>query len=489
MPNNELQYQEDEIDLKQLLGTLLDRKWFIVGITGFITILAIVYALQIPPTYKANISFLSPSASSVIELNKVEISSETSETIYHSFLNKVLSSQFQRKIFDENGYLAKSNPNNEPIENIEDYFFKFTETFNIEDHQIQKNIEQISYEKPINITLEGNDALVISSFLNDLVKAADSYTVNEFLITTQHRIDIRLEEIAKQKILLLSKAKQDRLSQIKRIEEQDQQKNNLINDKINSLITQTKTQRLNAIIQIEESNNQKIQEAQNKIERLRVKAKDGRLNKIKQLSDAAEIASSLGITENNFTANNNNTNTTLSLTINEGQKLPEWYLYGENALLREIDILNNIVNDDPYIPEILLLQNTIREMQSDQELAKLKNREDDTPFIAELPELQSKLNEIENNQELRTLRNRTDDSPFIAEINKLDIEASKLKSHTLNSKGINAIQVNQSAFSTPVKQNKKLIVAVAFIAGLMLSIFLVFLLNAFKRPEDEKAAA
>jgi uncharacterized protein involved in exopolysaccharide biosynthesis len=41
----------------------------------------------------------------------------------------------------------------------------------------------------------------------------------------------------------------------------------------------------------------------------------------------------------------------------------------------------------------------------------------------------------------------------------------------------------------PIKPKKKLIVAVAFIAGLMLSIFLVFLLNAFKRPEDEKAAA
>ncbi len=50
-------YQEDEIDLKQLFRSLADRKWFIFGFTGFITALAIAYALSIPPTYKASISF------------------------------------------------------------------------------------------------------------------------------------------------------------------------------------------------------------------------------------------------------------------------------------------------------------------------------------------------------------------------------------------------------------------------------------------------
>ena len=63
-------YQEDEIDLKQLFRSLADRKWFIFGFTGFITVLAVAYALSIPPTYKANISFLSPSESSVIQLTK-----------------------------------------------------------------------------------------------------------------------------------------------------------------------------------------------------------------------------------------------------------------------------------------------------------------------------------------------------------------------------------------------------------------------------------
>jgi len=108
--------------------------------------------LSIPPTYKANISFLSPSESSVIQLNKIKL---TSETIYRRFLNKMMSSQFQRKIFDENDYLSKLNPENKLIENIEDFFAEFSKSINLETNKVQKNIEKVNYEKPVNVSIEG----------------------------------------------------------------------------------------------------------------------------------------------------------------------------------------------------------------------------------------------------------------------------------------------------------------------------------------------
>jgi len=420
-------YQEDEIDLKQLFRSLADRKWFIFGFTGLITTLAIAYALSIPPTYKASISFLSPSESSVIQLNKIKLTSETSETsetIYRKFLNKVMSNQFQRKIFDENNYLTKLNPDNDPIENLEDYFAEFTETINLETNKVQKNVEKLNYEKPTNISIEGTDAKVIASFLNDLSNSADKETVNEFLNIIQQKIDIRLEEINKQKGLLLSRAKQDRMAKIERIKIED---------------------------------NQKINEISDQIERLRVKAKKDRLNKIQVLSDAADMANALNITENNFKKINNTNESTLTVSVGDNQKLPKWYLYGENALLQEIGILTNRKNDDAYVPEIVNLQN--------------------------------KLSAIRSNQLLKELESRKDDSPFIAEINKLDIEAIKLKSFKPSSTGINAMQLNQHAYApeSAIKPKKKLIVAVAFIAGFILSIFLVFIMNAF-RKEDDKVA-
>lgn len=423
-------YQEDEIDLKQLFRSLADRKWFIFGFTGFITILAVAYALSIPPTYKANISFLSPNQSSVLQLNKIKLTSETSETsetIYRKFLNKVMSSQFQRKIFDENDYLAKLNPESKPIKNLEDFFAGFSKSINLETNKVQKNVEKLNYERPINISLEGSDALVISNFLNDLASTADSETVSEFLTIIQQKIDIRLEEISKQRGLLLSRAKQDRLTKITRIKIEDAQKINELNDQIS---------------------------------RLRIKAKQDRLNKIEVLIDTAKMAKSLGIIENNFKkiGNNNETNTALTISVSDNQKLPQWYLYGERALIEEINILKNRSNDDAYTSEIVNLQN--------------------------------KLNAIKSNQTLKTLESREDDSPFVAEINKLDIEAIKLQSFEPSSIGINAMQINQYAYApeSAIKPKKKLIVAVAFIAGFILSIFLVFIMNAF-RKEDDKAVA
>ena len=485
-------YQEDEIDLKQLFRSLADRKWFIFGFTGFITVLAVAYALSIPPTYKASISFLSPNQSSVLQLNKIKLTSETSETVYRKFLNKVMSSQFQRKIFDENDYLTKLNSENKPIVNLEDFFAEFSKSINLETNKVQKNVEKLNYEKPVNVSLEGNDAQVIASFLNDLANTADSETVNEFSTIIQQKIDIRLEEISKQRGLLLSRAKQDRLTKIKRIKIEDAQKINELNDQIDRLRIKAKKDRFNEIIRIEKGNQLKIEKINDKIEALRVKAKKDRLNKIQVLLDAAKMAESLGVIDNNFKkiGNDKRSNSTLTVAIGDNQKLPKWYLYGKNALLNEINILKNRVSDDAYISEIVNLQNQIQAISNDKDLADLKNRVSDDPYIPEIVNLQNKLNTIHSNQDLKTLQSRKDDSPFVAEINKLDIESIKLKSFQPSSIGINAMQINQYAYApeSAIKPKKKLIVAVAFIAGFILSIFLVFIMNAF-RKEDDKAVA
>ena len=415
-------YQEDEIDLKQLFRSLADRKWFIIDFTGMAVIFAIVYALLISPTYKATISFLSPSKTSVIELNKIKLTSETSETIYREFLNKIMSSQFQWHVFYDNDYISRLNPDNETIENLDNFFHDFVQSLTIEEQKIQKNVEKANYEKPVILSLEGTDSVIISDYLNDLAKQADKSAINEFLTTIELKIALRLMEIDKQKELLLSRAKQDRLAKIKRIKEEDGQKINEINDQIN---------------------------------RLRIKAKKDRINKIQTLSDAAKIAKKLNIKDNNFKkiSGSKQANSTLTVAIGDNQKLPQWYLYGENALQEEINILKNRENDDPYIPEIVNLQNKLKTVQS--------------------------------NQTLKTLESRQDDSPFIAEINKLDIEATRLKSFKLENTGIHAMQVNQQAFvpESPIKPKKKLIVAVAAIAGFIFSILLVFIMNAFR---DEK---
>lgn len=45
---------DDDIDLLGLLGTLLESKWLIVGITSFFTVMGVAYAVLTPPVYQAN---------------------------------------------------------------------------------------------------------------------------------------------------------------------------------------------------------------------------------------------------------------------------------------------------------------------------------------------------------------------------------------------------------------------------------------------------
>jgi len=489
-PNIEPQYyQEDEIDLKQLFRSLADRKWFIFGFTSFITVLAIAYSLSIPPTYSSSISFLSPGESSVIQLNKTKLISETSETIYRKFLNNLISSKSQSETFIKNKYLDRLNFNNELIADMNSYIGGFTQSIQIESVVKSKKEEVNSYEKPIVVTMEGNNPEIISDFLNDLSITANKKTVDEFLTIIKQKISIRLDEISKQRGLLLSSAKNERLSKIERIKIEDSQKINEINDQIDRLRIKSKKDRLEKIKRIENENKLKVVKLYDQINSLRIKAKKDRLNKIQKLNDSVLIADNLGIIDNNFKKidSDRGSDSSITIEIDKGsQKFPKWYLYGKKALSKEIDILKNRTNDDPYIDELVGLQNQIKIISNDKDLLNLKNRTNDDPYVPEIITLQNKLILIKSNQTLQTLESRKDDSPFIAEINKLDIETIKLKSFKPSSLGINTMQINQQSYpkNSPTKPKRKLIVAVAFIAGFIISILLSFIINAF-RTEDK----
>ena len=53
-PQQQNDISDDEIDLGQLLGLLLDRKWLICGITAFFALAGVIYALCATPIYQAD---------------------------------------------------------------------------------------------------------------------------------------------------------------------------------------------------------------------------------------------------------------------------------------------------------------------------------------------------------------------------------------------------------------------------------------------------
>jgi hypothetical protein len=280
--------------------------------------------------------------------------------------------------------------------------------------------------------------------------------------------------------LILTKAEQDRLSQIERIKEEDAQKIREINDQIDALRLKAERDRLSQIERIKEEDAQKIREINDQIDRARYKTKEDRLNQIVVLTDAAKLAGSLGIIENNLKqiSEGNENYFNLNIAINEDEDLPEWYLYGEKALLERVELLENRTSDDPFIPELVTLLNQIELLES---------RTSDDPFISELVTLNNQLNEIQFNNALITLEEREDDDPFIPEIVKLDNETLAVELFVVDTSGVNSMQLNQTAFSTIIIQNKRQIVLIAFFAGFMMSILLALAMDALK-PDEKNSA-
>ena len=431
-------YADDEIDLRQLAKSLKERSRFIFGFTGVITLAAIVYVLAQAYSavqYKVETSFLKPTDTTVLNLNKFQLLSETKDSIYTRFLNLVRSKSFQKSVFLDGDYLNKLNETNEPIADVKAFVSGIINSTQLSVFEIDSKGKRIDndnnnyqtftkIELPYILSIEGENPDVLSEYLDEVASKANQQTVLNISNLEQQMISNRLEEITLEKNMLLGKAKEDRLSQILRIKEEDAQK---------------------------------IRELNDLIERARYKAKKERINDIETLTAAAKLAGSLGIIDNNLgKINESNNDINLNIAINETDDLPEWYLFGEKALLERVESLKSRTSDDPFIPELVSLNNQI--------------------------------NEIQNNNLLQTLEERQDDSPFIARINELDIESAQLKSIILDITGIDAMQVQQYASAQPIPSNSsnRLLIVLALFGGFVMSIILALLMNLFKEEETDK---
>ena len=217
------------------------------------------------------------------------------------------------------------------------------------------------------------------------------------------------------------------------------------------LLTRAQRDRLSQIERIKEKDDQKLRELNNLIDAARYKAKENRLNHMIILTSAAKLASSLGITEHNLDQIRlSEENFNLNIALGE-ENLPDWYLYGEKALIERIKLLENRTSDDPFIPELVTLQN--------------------------------KINEIQKNNLLKTLEKREDDTPFVSRINALDIEKIRLESFNIEQDGINAMTLNQAAFASQYSNKNKQIIVLAIFGSFILSIILALMMNLFKEDE------
>lgn len=294
-------YQTGEIDLRKLVKSIKDRKWFIFGFTGFVALLTIVYVLSLPPSpYIVKTAVLKPDQISVLKINAVGLMSETRESIHSDFLSNINNKAFQKKIFIEGDFLSKLNKENEPINDVDQYISEFLSSISLTLGNTVINKESLTnFEEPSTLSMQGNNVEIMSDFLNELVIKSNNKTVSDYFQLQKLMVSLSLNQIIKDYELLLLKAKIERL------------------------------------------------------------------NKIEELKHATKIAISLGIKENNLNPLlDTDKDPNLVIAIKQNQDVPNWYLYGEKALTEATKLLQEREDDTPFIPELINLKIKKHELES-----------------------------------------------------------------------------------------------------------------------------
>lgn len=368
--------KENEFNFFTLIDKLLEYKVLIFTISSLSLIFAIAYSLfstTFIPSYSYKTYISSPNDASIYSLNANIISERSLElkpdlnkptwnktNILLTFIKNISYDTFQKDVFDNNEY-------SERFKSINDEKTKITFNSTISNLSIKKEKHNNLLENMYSISISSQNREILKPYINDLISLGNAKTISE------------IREFNNLK-------NQGLLSSLKRKEE--------------SLLTKAKNQRLNQIKQIKEKDLETINELNLRIDTLRNIAEQNRLNEIVKLSDTAELAKSLGIIENNL---NQVTPVSIPLSISESSIdyiIPEWYLYGEKALKQRIKVLELRENDDSFIPELVEIQNKIREIKENPKLKKLEARIDDSPYIVGINEIKRKISYLKSSPEL-----------------------------------------------------------------------------------------
>ena len=205
-----------KIDLFELVFSLEKRKIFIASLTGFITVLSIIYSINIEPTYAAKASLSSPNDGSIIQINSQEYIKETKDSIYSKFMEQLVSRDLQLQVIKDGKYFILSPE----IENNNNYF----DLIDLDSLLIEPPEQLVSslIINPYIISVEGNKGSVVS-YLNDLIAAADAKTIDNIVLNVEQKIKIRLNQIYLEIELTLNNQKLDRASKIAQISDDRRQ--------------------------------------------------------------------------------------------------------------------------------------------------------------------------------------------------------------------------------------------------------------------------
>ena len=417
MAKKEIEQFDDEIDLREIILAIWNRKVFLIAISTLFAAIALGY-VKSTKTYSNTISFNLPNDEVVARVNTYNILKETKESIFANYYQKITNKEIQLEELKKSPLGEKITSKIENIEETDLTLRNYLKNLNdTSDYKVSKNTLD-KFNRNTSLTLEGDDYLLQGDFLLKLYSQINDQERDQ--ITTEYKQNLR-----------------------KRINE--------IDSDIEFLTNQERNNRLSKIQRIILSDKEKIETLQLERQRLIDKAKSDRFARIDRLMEARETARDLGIIENNFKKINSSKDSTLTLSIGDNQKLPNWYLYGEKALTKEIELL--------------------------------KSRQSDEPFIARVNEIDYEIDKIKNNTELKYLKSREDDALYVDKIFELTAQKNKLINQKYNLDGIDFVTLTKSPIEKTSNSKTLLKVLLGAIVGFIFGLFVILIQNVLKAKE------
>jgi chain length determinant protein (polysaccharide antigen chain regulator) len=310
------QQYNDEIDLADLVRSLWNGKWLVMGTTLATVILAMVYLITVPKSYTGTL-YIAPlsivEANKYLTLGETELVNVNSNQLESLFIEDLQLFEGFKKFTEENKYIERlENESNLEFtarkESVVRGLFIISKPVNKKDDIEPKWTIELTTQQPELATEVLSNAL---SFSNDRVNSQIQNAFDTEMTMRARNIAMEIEDISIAADILLSQEK---------------------------LTTQVR---------------------------------------IAFLKEQAIIARAVGIEQNTLTAQVFTTQSALVTNVNQEQP---FYLRGYVPIEKEIDILSSRQAPELFIPELASLEKAKQELLLDQSVNRAKIAIKSTPI-------------------------------------------------------------------------------------------------------------
>lgn len=195
----ENRYNDDEIDLFELIEGLWQQKWLIVICTLVALGLGAAYAFLTPPTYEAKTHLLPPTSKDTVELRQPNsIKQFSPEEVYNAFISTLQSNQAKRE------FLAQPD--------VLEYFAQFSDSTQVQWRTLNNALSVAVPSKPpinnVSVAFKLQQSDIAAEFANRYVELATELTRNQLANDLRAEIESKVEalelQIANRKSLYIS---------------------------------------------------------------------------------------------------------------------------------------------------------------------------------------------------------------------------------------------------------------------------------------------